>query len=179
MNRAKRWTIREARSNAGVSSAAASSIVEGNTAAPPTLLPGTLDLGNGISTILNYTGEFTANPEGAIRQGSDYAGQVVFGLDPDLGRLAGIDSGAVHTIVTQRNGRSLSDDFIGNSTSVQEIYGGGRTAHLTMLSYEQKLFDTPNFLASPFYCNFQNNGICGAPKSIFKMTNFTYWPIAT
>ncbi len=74
---------------------------------------------------------------------------------------------------------------------MQEIYGGGQTAHLTLLSYEQKLLDNrldievgrllanPNFLASPLYCNFQNNATCGAPKSIFKLTNFTYWPIAT
>jgi porin len=190
-NRARRRTIREARSFAGASSAAASSIAEGSSAAPPGLPPGTLDLGNGITMVLNYTGEFAANPKGGIRQGSDYAGQVFFGLDADLGRLAGIDGGSVHTIVTERHGRSLSNDVIGNTTSVQEIYGGGQTAHLSSLSYEQKLFDNrldievgrllanPNFLASPFYCNFQNNGICGAPKGVFKMTNLTWWPIAT
>ncbi|MCJ2139603.1 carbohydrate porin [Methylobacterium sp. E-066] len=190
-NRARRRNVRSARSFAGADSAAAAADVQGASATPPGLPPGTLDLGNGISMILNYTGEFAANPSGGIRQGSDYTGQIVFGLDADLGRLAGIDGGAVHTIVTQRHGRSLSQDYIGNNTSVQEVYGGGQTAHLTVLSYEQKLFDNrldvevgrllanPPFLASPLYCNFQNNGTCGAPKSAFKMTNFTYWPIAS
>lgn len=190
-NRARRRVIREGRSFAGASSAAASSIAQGATAAPPSLPPGTVDLGHGITAILNYTGEFATNPSGGRRQGSGYAGQVFFGLDADLGRLAGIDGGSVHAIVTQRHGRSISNDFIGNTTSVQEIQGGGQTAHLTALSYEQKLFDNrldiefgrvlanPNFLASPFYCNFQNNGICGAPKGAFKMTNLTWWPIAT
>jgi porin len=189
--RARRRVIREGRSFAGASSAAATSIAQGNTAAPPSLPPGTVDLGHGITAILNYTGQFATNPSGGRRQGSAYAGQIFFGLDADLGRLAGIDGGAVHTIVTQRHGRSLAQDFIGNTTSVQEIYGGGQTAHLTALSYEQKLFDNrldlevgrllanPNFLASPFYCNFQNNGICGGPKGAFKMTNITWWPIAT
>ncbi|ONF47294.1 porin [Methylobacterium radiotolerans] len=183
--------MREARSFSGASSAAASLDVQGSSATPPSLPPGTLDLGNGISMILNYTGEFAANPSGGIRQGSAYAGQIAFGLDADLGRLAGIDGGSVHTIVTQRHGRSLAQDDIGFNGSVQEIYGGGQTAHLTLLSYEQKLLDNrldievgrllanPNFLASPLYCNFQNNATCGAPKSIFKLTNFTYWPIAT
>jgi len=190
-NRARRRTIREGRSFAGPSSAAASGIAEGTAAAPPSLPPGTVDLGHGVTAILNYTGEFATNPSGGRRQGSDYAGQVFFGLDADLGRLAGVDGGSVHAIVTQRHGRSLSQDYIGNTTSVQEIWGGGQTAHLTALSYEQKLFDNrldiefgrvlanPNFLASPFYCNFQNNGICGAPKGAFKMTNITWWPIAT
>ena len=190
-NRARRRVIREARSFSGASSAAASLDVQGSSATPPSLPPGTLDLGNGISMILNYTGEFAANPSGGIRQGSAYAGQIAFGLDADLGRLAGIDGGSVHTIVTQRHGRSLAQDDIGFNGSVQEIYGGGQTAHLTLLSYEQKLLDNrldievgrllanPNFLASPLYCNFQNNATCGAPKSIFKLTNFTYWPIAT
>ncbi len=190
-NRARRRVIREARSFSGASSAAASLDVQGSSATPPSLPPGTLDLGNGISMILNYTGEFAANPSGGIRQGSAYAGQIAFGLDADLARLAGIDGGSVHTVVTQRHGRSLAQDSIGFDGSVQEIYGGGQTAHLTLLSYEQKLFDNrldlevgrllanPNFLASPLYCNFQNNATCGAPKSIFKLTNFTYWPIAT
>jgi porin len=190
-NRARRRVIREGRSFAGASSAAATSIAQGATAAPPSLPPGTVDLGHGVTAILNYTGEFATNPSGGRRQGSAYAGQVFFGLDADLGRLAGVDGGSVHAIVTQRHGRSLAQDYIGNTTSVQEIYGGGQTAHLSSLSYEQKLFDNrldievgrllanPNFLASPFYCNFQNNGICGAPKGVFKMTNLTWWPIAT
>ncbi|MBE7202215.1 MAG: carbohydrate porin [Parafilimonas terrae] len=190
-NRARRRVIREGRSFAGASSAAATSIAQGATAAPPSLPPGTVDLGHGVTAILNYTGEFATNPSGGRRQGSAYAGQVFFGLDADLGRLAGIDGGSVHAIVTQRHGRSLTQDYIGFNGSVQEIYGGGQTAHLSSLSYEQKLFDNrldievgrllanPNFLASPFYCNFQNNGICGAPKSIFKMTNITWWPIST
>ncbi|MDP4005679.1 carbohydrate porin [Methylobacterium sp. NEAU K] len=187
----QRRVANEARSYAGADSAAASIDLQGSSATPPAVAPGALDLGNGISMFLNYTGEFAANPSGGIRQGSAYAGQIAFGLDADLGRLAGIDGGSVHTIVTQRHGRSLAQDAIGFDGSVQEIYGGGQTAHLTMLSYEQKLLDNrldievgrllanPNFLGSPLYCNFQNNVTCGAPKSIFKLTNFTYWPIAT
>ena len=83
-NRARRRVIREARSFSGASSAAASLDVQGSSATPPSLPPGTLDLGNGISMILNYTGEFAANPSGGIRQGSAYAGQIAFGLDADL-----------------------------------------------------------------------------------------------
>ncbi|MEH3117288.1 MAG: carbohydrate porin [Methylorubrum populi] len=171
--------------------AARAAEVRGNTARPPTLLPGTFDLGNGLTFILNYTSQSAINPIGGIRQGSAYTGQILFGIDADLGRLAGIEGGSLHTLVTQRHGRSLSNDFIGNDTSVQEIYGGGQTARLTLLSYQQKLFDDRldiefgrlganiNFLSSPIYCNFQNNATCGSPVFAFKTTNFTFWPIST
>ena len=172
-------------------SAARAAETQGSTAKPPTLPPGTFDLGNGLTFLLNYTSESAANPFGGIRQGTAYTGQILFGIDADLNRLAGIEGGSLHTLVTQRHGRSLSGDFIGNDTSVQEIYGGGQTARLTLLSYQQKLFDNRldiefgrlganiNFLSSPIYCNFQNNATCGSPTFAFKTTNFTYWPIST
>ena len=42
---------------------------EGTAAAPPGLAPGVLDLGNGVSVLLNYTGEFAANPSGGLKTG--------------------------------------------------------------------------------------------------------------
>lgn len=176
---------------AGTDRAAGAVESQGQSGTAPNLPPGTLDLGNGLSFILNYTSESAANPFGGIRQGTAYTGQVAFGIDADLGRLAGIEGGSLHTLITQRHGRSLSNDFIGNNTSVQEIYGGGQTARITLLSYQQKLFDNRldiefgrlagniNFLTSSVYCNFQNNATCGSPTFAFKNTNFTYYPIST
>ncbi|PXW54433.1 porin [Methylobacterium sp. B4] len=172
-------------------SAAAAADVLGQSATPPALPPGTFDLGNGLSFLLNYTGQAVANPVGGIRQGSAYAGQLFFGIDADLQRLAGIAGGSVHVAVTNRHGRNLADDFIGNNTSVQEIFGGGQTTRLTLLSYQQKLFDNRldievgrlvaniNFLNSPIYCNFQTNSACGNPTFVFKTSNFTFWPVAS
>ncbi|MBD8905588.1 carbohydrate porin [Methylorubrum zatmanii] len=172
-------------------SAAAAAAVLGPSATPPALPPGTFDLGNGLSFLLNYTGQAAANPIGGIRQGSAYAGQLFFGIDGDLNRLAGIAGGSFHIAVTNRHGRNLADDFIGNNTSVQEIYGGGQTTRLTLLSYQQKLFDNRldlevgrlvaniNFLNSPVYCNFQTNSACGNPTFVFKTSNFTFWPVAS
>ncbi|MER2252348.1 carbohydrate porin [Methylorubrum podarium] len=172
-------------------SAAAAADVLGQTATPPTLPPGTFDLGNGLSFLLNYTGQGAANPVGGIRQGAAWAGQVFFGIDGDLNRLAGIEGGSFHVAVTNRHGRSLAQDAIGNNTSVQEIYGGGQTTRLTLLSYQQKLFDNRldievgrlvaniAFLNSPIYCNFQTNSACGNPTFVFKTSNFTFWPVAS
>ncbi|WP_232630639.1 carbohydrate porin [Methylobacterium sp. Leaf118] len=172
-------------------SAAAAADVLGQSATPPTLPPGTFDLGNGLSFLLNYTGQGAANPVGGLRQGTAWAGQLFFGLDADLNRLAGIDGASVHVAVTNRHGRSLAQDVIGNNTSVQEIYGGGQTTRLTLLSYQQKLFDNRldlevgrlvaniNFLNSPIYCNFQTNSACGNPTFVFKTSNFTFWPVSS
>ncbi|MCX8253425.1 Porin [Beijerinckiaceae bacterium RH AL1] len=168
--------------------AKATSRNEGTAAAPPGLAPGVLDLKNGVSVLLNYTGEFAANPSGGLKQGNAFAGQLAVGADADLNRIAGITGGSVHFLLTDRQGRSLSGSDIGNDTSVQEIYGAGQTYRLTQLGYEQRLFnDRLDFevgrlngqgmtLTSPLYCNFQNNAACGSPTTAFKITNFTYYP---
>ena len=178
----------------GVSGARRVGNVQGTSAAPTTpttLPPGTLDLGNGLTFLANYTAEAAGNPVGGIRQGVRYADQFFLGADADLYRLIGVKGAFLHAIGTLRDGHSLTNDLVGNSISVQEIYGGGQTYRLTYLSYEQKLFDDrvdievgrlpgqTAFLASPFYCNFQNNSICGSPNVAFADTNFTYFPAPT
>ena len=164
---------------------------EGTAAAPPGLAPGVLDLGNGLAVLLNYTGEFAANPSGGLKQGDAFAGQLAVGIDADLHKIAGIDGGSVHFLLTDRQGRSLSASDIGNDTSVQEIYGAGQTYRLTQLGYEQRLFNDRldvevgrlngqgMTLTSPIYCNFQNNATCGSPVTAFKDTNFTYYPTSS
>lgn len=175
----------------GAESAAGAADTLGQSATPATLPVGVFDIGNGLALSANYTGQAAANPIGGIRQGSAYAGQLFFGIDGDLDRLAGIAGGSFHIAVTNRHGRSLSDDSIGNNTSVQEIFGGGQTTRLTLLSYQQKLFDNRldvefgrlvaniAFLNSPIYCNFQSNSACGNPTFVFKTSNFTFWPVAS
>ncbi|UMY18958.1 carbohydrate porin [Methylobacterium organophilum] len=182
---------RDGQGFAGASTAAGAADALGQTATPPAVPPGTLDLGNGLSFLLNYTGQGAINPIGGLRQGSAWAGQVFFGIDGDLNRLAGIEGGSFHIAVTNRHGRSLADDSIGNNTSVQEIYGGGQTTRLTLFSYQQKLFDNRldiefgrlvaniAFLNSPIYCNFQTNSACGNPTFVFKTSNFTFWPVSS
>jgi porin len=147
---------------------------------------------DGVGIRLGYTGEFASNPSGGIKQGSTLAGQVEGGVDLDLNRLIGLYGGLVHVTVTNRQGQSLAARDIGNSTSVQEIYGGGQTTRLTQFTYQQFLFDkrldieggrtiaNVDFLSLPIFCNFQSNSTCGNPTLVFKnTTNFTAWPVAT
>ena len=152
---------------------------------------GTLDLGTGLSFQLNYISESAGNVTGGIRQGADYADQILFGVDADLGKLIHVPGGTLHVIGTQRDGRSLSNDFIGNSLAPQEIYDGSENTRLTILSYEQKFLNDRldvevgrlpaqgAFLVSPLYCDFQNVGVCGSPEIVFNDTGFTFFPTST
>lgn len=138
---------------------------------------------------VNYIGEVAANPSGGLKQKTAYSGQVYVGADVDLDALFGIKGGTIHGALTNRHGESLSDIAIGNGTSVQEIHGLQNT-HLARLTYEQKLFNdrldlevgrmvgAVNTLASPLYCNFQSNAVCGNPVVIYKNSNINGFPVS-
>jgi porin len=152
--------------------------------------PGQVLYDHGISITLNYTGEAAGNPSGGIRQGSAYAGQVYLGGDFDMSKIAGLTGTTIHVAVTQRHGRNLAADDIGNNTSVQEVFGT-QNLHLAVLTIEQKLLDgrldvtagrtvaNIAFLNNPLYCDFQSNSACGNPTFIFKDSNFTYFPASS
>jgi porin len=142
---------------------------------------------HGVTLRSDYVGEFAANPSGGIRQGQRYTAQASVGADLDLGKLAGVEGGAIHLAVSNRHGRDLAAEVIGSSTSVQEIFGGGQTTRLNLLSYEQHLLDgsldmlvgriaaMSDFAASPIYCNFQTNAVCGNPAFFGRDSNTGYW----
>jgi porin len=149
------------------------------------------DTGDGrvIKWDFNYIGEAAANPVGGIRQDAAFSGQVYLGADVDLDRAFGIPGATLHGAVTNRDGKSLSAIAIGNGTSVQEI-NGLQNSHLARLSYEQHLFNdrleievgrmvgAVNTLASPLYCNFQSNAVCGNPVVIYKNSNINGFPVS-
>jgi porin len=156
----------------------------------PSATPGQILYRDGIAITANYTGEAAANPTGGIRQGSDYAGQIYIGADFDLQKMLGLEGTSVHMALTQRHGRNLAADDIGNNTSVQEVFGT-QNLHLAFFTIEQKLLHDRlditlgrtvaniTFLNSPLYCYFQSNSACGNPTFIFKDSNFTYFPASS
>ena len=153
---------------------------------------------DGIDIRSNLVSELAGNVSGGHEKAVRAANEFNFGADLDLGRL-GIDpDGAVHITFTQRWGRSLSQDAIGNLVSVQEIYGTGEDFRLTELSLEQSFLNkhvdislgrviTENdFATSPvmwdhaaLYCVFQNNGICGTPVGVPVNSGYDAYPQST
>ena len=146
---------------------------------------------DGIDLRAHYIGEAAGNPTGGMSQSTKYAQQIDFGADLDLGKLAGLSNGQLHITFTDRAGRSLAADNIGNIISVQEIFGGGQNFRLAELSYEQSFFNdsletkigrihsADDFAHSPIYCYFQNNGFCGQPAGIPIGSGFTTFPVAS
>jgi porin len=144
----------------------------------------------GISPRLHYTTESAYNPSGGRSQAARYTQQVDFGVDLDLERLAHIPDGQVKITFTDRRGRSLSADALGdNRFAVQELYGGGQTFRVVELHYEQQLLNHhllldigweplgSNFATSQIYCSyFQTLATCGTQQ----LDNFDWqnWPFA-
>jgi len=145
----------------------------------------------GLTLRAHYLSETAGNPTGGLRQGTQYAQQIDFGADLDLGKLVNLQGGQIHVTFTDRAGLSLAAEDIGNLISVQEIFGGGQNFRLAELSYEQSLFAdalhlkggwihaADDFAHSPIYCYFQNNGFCGQPAGIPIDSGFTTFPVAS
>lgn len=148
------------------------------------------DAGRVVNWQAGYTGEGAAVVDGGLDRTGAYAGQLMVGADVDLNRLAGWKGGRLHVAFVNRHGDNLSEDGIGNSTSVLEIYGA-QNSRLTLFTLEQSLFDgrlvleggrtvaNISFLGSPLCQYFQNNAACGNPTFVFKTSNFTWWPVSS
>jgi porin len=132
-----------------------------------------------------YIGQAAGNPRGGVRQDIAYAGRLLVSSAVDLDRF--IQGGTLRVWFTNRQGRNLADFALGTSTGVQEIYSP-QGWHLSVLSYEQTLFDgrleleagrTPanvSFFSSPLCGYLQTNSACGSPTFLFKTSNLTYFP---
>ena len=150
--------------------------------APDALLPGIFGLGpilrdHGVAVLLDDVDEFDGIVSGP-RKGAANAGQYGLEVDIDWERLAGITGLSSHVVTVGRYGIPASRMFGDETNPSQEIYGAGGNVvnHLVFAYFEETLaggkFDLQagrmpllnDYLASPLYCNFQNNAFCGNPK---------------
>jgi porin len=145
----------------------------------------------GIGLRAHYISETAGNPTGGLKQATQYAQQIDFGADLDMGKLADVKGGEIYVTFTDRAGNSLSDLDLGAFAEVQEIFGAGQDFRLAILTYEQSLFDGlldikggwlnvgDDFATSPLYCYFQNNAFCGNPLSVMLDAGFSTFPAAS
>lgn len=148
------------------------------------------DRGEVVSPKLSYTGEAAATLDGGKNSGTAYAGQLMFGADVNLEAAFGWQGATIKAYGINRHGTNLAASSTGNSTSVQEIYGGQGT-RLANLTLEQKLLDDRlvleagrsvaniHFLGSELCQHFQGNSACGNPTYVFRTSNFTWWPVSS
>jgi porin len=127
----------------------------------------------GVTLRAHFITETAANPTGGQRQTIRYTQQVDFRADLDLDRLVGLSDAKIQITLTDRAGRSLSADAIGNQFAVQELYGAGQNFRLSEFEYEQDFFTQKvnigfgwapvgdNFATISVLCDFQNAVLCG------------------
>ena len=74
--------------------------------------------GRTVTWQAGYTGEGAAVVDGGLDRTGAYAGQLMLGADVDLDRLVSWKGAKLHVAFVNRHGDNLSDEGIGNSTSV-------------------------------------------------------------
>jgi len=143
---------------------------------------------DGFKVTFQYWSDIAGNPVGGREQGFTYTDSFNLALDFDMERLLKWKGGAFHVIFTNRDGTSLSQNFIGNIFTVQQIYGPTETYRLTAMTLEQSFdggawdvvagrYPASDFATSPLYCVFMNNGYCGYPGGIAQNLNMPYFPV--
>lgn len=143
----------------------------------------------GIEFALNYTTNLAGNPSGGLRQGFTYTDNIGFGVRFDLEKLVGWHGAKFTVSGLDRNGTSLSSEYIGNQFTVQQVYGG-QTAMFYGLYLEQMFWDEmaqlkvgrfatgDDFASSPLYWLYMNNGIDGNPQALPVNGQFSAYPWA-
>jgi porin len=142
----------------------------------------------GFNVTFQYWTNIAGNPVGGRAQGFTYTDSFNLSLDFDMEKLLHWKGGGFHVIFTNRDGSSLSKNYIGNLFTVQQIYGPTETYRLTAMTVEQSfdggVFDVvagrypaSDFATSPLYCVFMNNGYCGYPGGIAQNLNMPYFPV--
>lgn len=144
---------------------------------------------SGIDLHLVYTTESSTGLTDNAR-GTRYTGQIEIGGKFDLDTIAGLKGGVINVVLINREGRDLSTDVIHNLFRVQEIYGANKDMRLLLLTYQQTFAEGAadilvgrtnigeDFAHSSLYCNFQNNGLCGRPRSLPANGGFLNDPLS-
>lgn len=143
----------------------------------------------GIDFSLTYTNNIAGNPTGGLAQGFTYTDNIYVGAELMMDKLVGWQGASIFVSALDRNGTSLSQDYIGNQFTVQQIYGN-QTVVFYALLLQQKLFNDrlmikagrfgagDDFASSPIYWLYMNNGIDGNPQALPVNTGFSTYPNA-
>lgn len=143
----------------------------------------------GITIDSSFVTDMQGNPTGGKARGFAYVGSYGLSMNVDFS-IAGAKGLHLFTSACWRTGTNLSQRKIDNQFTVSQLYGS-QTVKLDCLYLLQSLFDDrlvlkagrvnagDDFLCSPLYWQFVNNGFDGNPVSIFYNIPFTAYPNPT
>ncbi|KAB7895160.1 porin [Rouxiella sp. S1S-2] len=149
----------------------------------------------GVDFQVNYTGEAASNFSGGYDKSTTarYADQWQFGVDLDLDKLLNWKDTEFQMTVTNRNGRNISNDAVGDPrtgtlSSSQEVWGRGQTTRLTQFWIRQGYFnDTLDIKAGrvtvgedfdSLKSNFQNLALGSGQAGNWRGDRWYNWPIS-
>jgi carbohydrate-selective porin OprB len=139
---------------------------------------GTTLADDGIYLTGRYLGEGLDEAAGGRKQGTFYEGFTSVGADFDMSKIAGINGGIVHFLVSDLAGQSYAG-YSGSYFTYARPYAYENGVRLNEFSYEQELFDkrvrvlagrinlSADFDTSTMQCEFHST-LCSAPPG------FTY-----
>lgn len=143
----------------------------------------------GVDFRIGYVSETATNVQGGSEELWRYTDQWTFLTQFDLQKLLGVDSAVFRVVITDRNGRDLSQDAHLNTLQlVQEVYGRDQTWRWTQVWYDQQYFkgkldwkvgrltEGEDFAA--FSCEFQNLTFCGAQPGNLVGSYWYNWPVS-
>ena len=145
--------------------------------------------GRGVEVFADYTNNVAGNAIGGQRQGFTYADSTQFGVNLDFEKLVSWEGLQISVSAFDRNGRSLSDEAVGNIFTIQQVYGG-ETFSFYSLYFDQEFADGnaslkagrfsvgDDFATSSIYGLYMNYGIDSNPQSLTMIPGFSSSPEA-
>jgi porin len=133
---------------------------------------------DGITPTVTWVSNIAGNPTGGMKSGFTEAENLGFDCVFNLEKLRGIENTNFHVSLSQRSGASLSEDYIGNTFPVQQVFGGETFKVVdvdVMHVFADGAMDVrmgriavgDEFLISEYFWAFMNNAFDGNPKSVF------------
>jgi porin len=145
----------------------------------------------GITPSLTFESDLAGNPVGGMRRGFTEADNLGLNLTFDLDKLYGLEGGTFFYSMSQRSGANISAIDIGNTFTVQQVYGR-ETWQVIDVAYLQTFLDGKVelrigriaagdvFVVSPYDYIFMQKAIDGNPVAIFlNAPGMTAYPNAT
>jgi porin len=145
----------------------------------------------GITPTLTFESNLAGNPVGGLRRGFTEADNLGLDIHFDLDKLYGLEGGTFIFSTSQRSGANLSAIDVGNTFTIQQVYGR-ETWQVIDVCYLQKFLDNrvelrigriaagDVFDVSPYDYIFMQNAIDGNPVAIFfNAPGMTAYPNAT
>ncbi len=134
---------------------------------------------DGFKPTLTWLTNFAGNPVGGRDQGFTECENLGLDLLFDLEKRRGICDTYFHVSMSQRSGESLTNEYIGNVFSTQQVFGG-ETFRLVNVDLQRSFCDrtidvkagriavADDFIASPYFWYFMSGGIDGNPASVYS-----------